>query len=379
MSTYVFASILLLIGAVTIRFELWLVKFIKSRMGMTATHQYQYQALAGTENVRLLRLEHVPAKSRLKCFMIEVSINDLTEFEYFAMSYTWGPPADKVPIQCGDSNQTIMIPGNLYLALHCLAREPWQGVMDTAEPIGYDIWIWADAISIDQSNLDERSQQVQIMRQIYHSASAVIVWLGEQKEADRNLIQLVSNLHENLTTATTGQDPKSIDTIALRNAGQIPDPASEDWTRLGNLYREPYFSRKWVIQEVASARRIAILKGPLVIPADAVWELPTLLINTDLVSVVKMAQLENAQLQIKPHDWKLNGLLQASFMSVQRIQLRLQAPMSLLELLWRFRDSQATDPKDHIFALVGISSDGNHPAYRVDYKRDIAELYRSFA
>ena len=387
MFTYVFATILLLVGNVTVlakRFKPLLVKLIQRQIGMAATRQYQYQPLADNVSFRLLRLERVPANLRLRCFMMEVSITDLTNFEYVAMSYTWGPPSDKVPIQCGDSNQTIMIPGNLYSALHCLAREPWQGVMDTDEPIGYDIWIWSDAICIDQSNQDERSQQVQLMRQIYQSASIVMVWLGEQKEANRNLIQLVSNLHETLSTVTAGQDPKSIDTVALKDAGQIPAPASEDWIKLGDLYREPYFSRKWVIQEVASARKIGIMKGPLVIPSVAVWQLPALLINTDLVSVVKMAQLENlqlqnAQLQIAPHDWKLNGLIQASFMSVQRTKLWSQAPMTLLELLWRFRDSQATDPKDHIFALVGISSDGNHPAYRVDYKREVTELYRSFA
>ena len=384
MFTYVFETIIQLVRhaavlAKLVLFKPWLGNFIQCQIGMAKTRQYQYQPLVGNKSFRLLRLEQVHASSILKCFMMEVSMNDLTEIEYFAISYTWGPPTDKVPIRCGDSNQTIMIPRNLYSALHCLAREPWQGVMDTDEPIGYSIWIWADAICIDQSSLHERSQQVQLMRQIYQSASVIMVWLGEHEEAGRNLIQLVSNLHENLSRATTGRDPMSIDTIALRDAGQIPSPASEDWVRLGNLYREPYFSRKWVIQEVASARKLAIMKGPLVIPSDVVWQLPALLINTDLVSVVKMAQLENAELRTTPHDWKLNGLLQANIMSVQRIKLRSGVPMTLLELLWRFRDSLATDAKDHIFALAGISSDGNNPAYRVDYTREVTEIYRSFA
>ena len=130
---------------------------------------------------------------------------------------------------------------------------------------------------------------------------------------------------------------------------------------------------------MASANKIAIMKGPLVIPADAVFQLPKLLIETDLVSVVKTAQLENAQLRNTPLDWMLNRLLQANFMSIARMKLRSKNPRTLLELLCQFRDSLATDAKDHIFALVGISSDGGHPAYRVDYKREVAEIYRSFA
>ena len=308
--------------------------------------------------------------------MVEVSMDDLADFPYIAMSYTWGSSTDQVPIRCGYSNQSIMIPANLYSALDCLAREP---TVDKKKPIGYDIWIWADAICIDQSDLDERSQQVQLMRQIYQSADCVLIWLGKQEEADRGLERLVSGLHENLVRATAGQDPKSVDVIALRDSGQIAPPASGDWIRLGDLYRQAWFSRKWVIQEVASAKKIGILKGSLVISTDAVFQLPRLLIDTDLVSVVKTAQLENIQLRTNPLDWKLNGLLQANFMSISRMMLWSKTPMRLLELLWRFRDSLATDAKDHMFALVGISSDGGHPAYRVDYKREVTEIYCSLA
>ena len=344
---------------------------------MTALRQYQYPKLVGNDNFRLFHLLPVPENSRLQCFMLEVPKNDLPKYSYYALSYTWGSPTDKVPIRCGDS--VVMIPRNLYLALHCLAREPWQNAIDTHEPIGYSIWIWADAICIHQSDQDEKSQQVPLMRQIYQSADAVLVWLGELVEADRDLIQLVSKLHKSLVRATAGRDPKSIDIIALRDSGIIAHPTSEDWKRLGDFYREPWFSRKWIIQEVASANKIAIMKGPLVIPADAVFQLPKLLIDTNLVSVVKTAQFENAQLRNTPLDCKLNGILHANFMSVARMKLRSKNPWTLLELLCKFRDSLATDAKDHIFALVGISSDGGHPAYRVDYKREIAEIYRSFA
>ena len=95
----------------------------------------------------------------------------LPEYSYFALSYTWGSPTDKVPIRCGDSN--IIIPRNIYLALRCLAREPRQGAIDTDKPIGYSIWIWADAICIHQSDQDEKSQQGPLMRQIYQSADVV--------------------------------------------------------------------------------------------------------------------------------------------------------------------------------------------------------------
>ena len=200
--------------------------------------------------------------------MIEVSLSDLTEYEYLAMSYTWGSPDDKVSIPCGSSGEIVMIPRNLYAALLCLATEPWQGALNTGDPIGYSLWIWADAICIDQSNLAERGQQVQLMRQIYQSASSVLVWLGPREDTDQGLVELIDGLHQRLSKATKDQDPHSLDLVALKDAGQIPDAASEEWVRLGNFYQEPWFTRKWVIQEVACAKRIGLMKGPLVIPWD---------------------------------------------------------------------------------------------------------------
>lgn len=38
--------------------------------------------------------------------------------------------------------------------------------------------LWADAICIDQGNLDERKRQVGLMDYIYTRASTVLIWLG---------------------------------------------------------------------------------------------------------------------------------------------------------------------------------------------------------
>ena len=220
---------------------------------------------------------------------------------------------------------------------------------------------------------------MQLMRQNYQSASSVLVWLGPREDTDQGLVELIGGLHQRLSEARKGQDPHSLDLVALRDAGEIPGVASGEWVRLGNFYRESWFTRKWVIQEVASAKRIGLMKGPLVIPWDPLWQLPEVLIRTNLLSVVKSAQLDNARLRNVEDEWKLNGLRQAYLMSIQRIDLQRKTPANLSELLCRFRDSLATEEKDHIFALVGISSDGDHPAYRPDYTREVKEVYGEVA
>jgi hypothetical protein len=47
---------------------------------------------------------------------------------------------------------------------------------------------WIDFISIDQTNVQERNHQVQMMKQIYRNAESVSVWLGEEdKSADSDV------------------------------------------------------------------------------------------------------------------------------------------------------------------------------------------------
>jgi hypothetical protein len=83
---------------------------------------------------------------------------------YSALSYTWGDQALIETLEC-EQNMSLQITPNLHDALMALAEE---GVTS----------IWADAVCIDQSNLIERTQQVQIMGSIFSQATQVETWLG---------------------------------------------------------------------------------------------------------------------------------------------------------------------------------------------------------
>lgn len=57
---------------------------------------------------------------------------------------------------------------NLHLALHQLRNETSSRV------------IWADAVCINQSDVEERSEQVALMGEIFRRAYQVVVWLGPE-------------------------------------------------------------------------------------------------------------------------------------------------------------------------------------------------------
>ena len=88
---------------------------------------------------------------------------------YEALSYTWdiqGEPAHEM--ECDGA--TLHVYTNLHDALQALRWTDRPRVL------------WADAICIDQTNDEEKGEQVKMMGRIFAGASRVVVWVGERDE-----------------------------------------------------------------------------------------------------------------------------------------------------------------------------------------------------
>jgi len=147
---------------------------------------YQHLQLPSEgEYIRLLCL--LPNKSKaepLQCKIHDYSLwtFGLRTHRYEALSYVWGDPNETLPIYI--NNSQFLITTNLHAALTRLRDHTFERIL------------WADAICIDQKDLEEQSQQVQLMASIYSNAHRVIVWLGNETEDSNRAfkdIQLVAN------------------------------------------------------------------------------------------------------------------------------------------------------------------------------------------
>ena len=109
-----------------------------------------------------------PAAERqpLSCSLSIVSLENKPDYE--TLSYVWGDPSLVNEIIADGS--VINITKNLRTALWYLRSPDVPRV------------IWADGICINQSDLDERSFQVQMMGDIYRQARGVQIWLGETED-----------------------------------------------------------------------------------------------------------------------------------------------------------------------------------------------------
>jgi hypothetical protein len=161
---------------------------------------------------------------------------------YEALSYTWGSEGDigsegdtgSIRVWSGSGEfEEIEIQANLESALRQLRRKHGTRTL------------WIDAICIDQNNLEEKNHQVPKMATIYNDAKRVCVWLGKGGKSTEKALSFVSRI-------------LNLDEFDRLVADQS---SVEDWHALWELMNSPWFSRRWVIQEIALARRATVHCG----------------------------------------------------------------------------------------------------------------------
>jgi hypothetical protein len=138
---------------------------------------FQYQPLASpSTEIRLVILH--PSATESEEVRCDLQTLDIAEaYDYDALSYAWGDASITGSIVL--SGHPFTVTANLSHALRSLRHQ-------TNNPSQTRL-LWIDAICINQTDDEERSEQVQRMCSIYKSASGVLVWLGrchEDEDAD---------------------------------------------------------------------------------------------------------------------------------------------------------------------------------------------------
>jgi hypothetical protein len=308
---------------------------------------YTYQPLEYPRSIRLVKL--YPARCRtdtVVCDLIHVSLENCLPFE--ALSYTWGDPSVKHTISC--SKEQLETATNLLSALQHLRQ------LDSTR------LIWIDAICINQHDLDERTQQVQLMREIYHKAEEVLVWLGPEIPDSPRCFQLVPKLasawEERDEVRQEGQQSQGV--LTVHEAKQLGLPELDDpiWQTLKRILHPPWFDRVWIIQEVAVAKRVTVICGD----ETVIWE--------DLVESSLLISEGGIHGDIEG-----SGTGNIATIDGFRIQVRDGEEFDLLVLMRLSRPSLATNPQDKVYALLGTTEEHDRDVIRPDYKIPVRDLY----
>ena len=291
--------------------------------------QFEYDVSLTDHRVRLLTLLPENASQAIEVELKTVSLHH--DLNYAAISYCWGgPQAKRRSIRCNGRN--LEVTDSLYGALSCLRSETMHQTL------------WADAVCINQSDVNEKNTQVPLMGTIYRRASHVYVWLGKLKKINVRALRWAEQL--------TGRNP----TLHI--------PAGV------HLYRtlsRPWFRRVWVIQEIAmSGDRAVILASP-----------------TDMISWPDF--IRGCKLMVTGISNEKGNLSYALKLEEARKKLSASLTKSatldpLLIVLTTYRWFEATDPRDKIYALLGITrTDALSQRIHIDYSISFQELCRRLA
>jgi len=267
---------------------------------------------------------------------------------YEAISYAWGDRSDVEEVTLNNRRfATTRTVGDILRRRSKLIGL-WPGNMR---------FVWLDYICINQEDIDERNYQVTLMRQIYQRASRVMVCLGDGPDASKAgwlLLKIYA-----LSTVNTLEE--------LSNRCAL-DKNTPSWQALSRFFAHPWFSRVWVIQEVAVASKVWVTYGGGLLD----WELVLWGICT--FSRPEMAShLSTATAEVR-RNIPLT-LQQGVIVGIIRNKIQRKDKLSLREAITLCTGFQATDPRDKIYALLGLVTDDLDLRAWVDYRKPTEQLY----
>jgi len=300
------------------------------------TTSYKYEALNQTsQSIRLIRLQ--PASkftSDIHCDIFHVFLNECPEYE--ALSYAWGDPSvtKRIFLQGCPFEATV----NLVSALQHLRQSGNARIM------------WVDALCIDQSNVAERGHQVAFMAKIYSGALRDILWLGDDPDDDaRHAFHFVTNIARK--TFGLLDNVEAIGRI-LQQVGTPPLAFKRCFND------RPVWKRIWIVQEICVARQILLCCGKYFLAWESFAQLSSILSGPlNFLLKVKYYVLCDSAFAIAEirddHSKNANST-------------------SILALWHSLIYFEASDPRDKIFALLGIASPLQIEA---DYTRSTTDVF----
>ncbi|KAK6441725.1 hypothetical protein LTR95_002033 [Oleoguttula sp. CCFEE 5521] len=292
--------------------------------------------------------------------MHTVRLDDSPAFE--TVSYVWGDASVRGALLLQDV--TVNVPASSVAALRRIRLE------DTVRVV------WIDAVCIDQMSIDERTQQVGLMRFVYGAAFGNLIFLGESETAVSASHTVTLLYREVLDDTDNLKD--LYDTLWHEGGGWKYSSSgfrsNIDVHALEMLLSVPWFTRLWVMQEVTAARLNTCLYGAVKIDLSMLLTV-TLWVEHKFMHIPS-SLYRSAGGTIGHEVWEF----------VDKAQGGRAQGASVGEALRFARSLEATQAADKVFGALGLmecisgaTSAGIPALLRPDYRKDYPEVYRDAA
>jgi hypothetical protein len=210
-----------------------------------------------------------------------------------------------------------------------------------------------------------------MMREIFRKSEGTIIWLGpdiEDIETTSSLLEGMWRLH------TEDQDPVNSSrkrrpyTSSELEATNLPSAGDISWKVLAELLSRPWFVRTWVIQEaVLSSVHPQILCGSYKLD----WE--------KLLGACSW--MRSMCYSITPLSHNVEAWTATRSLNLFNDLKNIGARWDMVTLLMRAMKFQASEPRDKIYSLVGLSGEGSDSTYipkvlQANYDKSCKDVFR---
>ncbi|KAI1177893.1 HET-domain-containing protein [Nemania sp. FL0916] len=329
---------------------------------------------------------------------------------YEALSYVWGDLSDPQYVFL-EGDKPVPVTRSLYSALRSLRLQ--RG--------GRKLWV--DALCINQSDHEEKKVQLALMKRVYRQAEKVIAYMPMSREDQKNINELVPKIMKAITLHKEHHDSKpktepgsasgsgssqgqytgpfnSISgletTKAVINESQpmsvtmanafvdnkdreeylegfgLPREDSPLWDSWRRFFGSPYFRRVWIWQEIVLGNNLHFWFGNGMGLAEPIF-IAHFYLSEDSAAMnmsYNAAWCNSDEDNQDTLNDRLIGSGNARTMLLERIMRgygRGGYERRLIEKLAAVGTFDATDPRDNIYALLGLASDGASFTEHVSY------------
>ena len=291
------------------------------------------------------------------------------------MSYFWGGPEKTKTIILNDKR--VQVTENLEASLRRLS---WQ-LQRTP--------LWVDAICIDQNDILEKANQLGEMFRIYQNAQYVLVRLGDETPKSpqaMDFLRAVQTGMKNEHGLHGGNSRRNIANVAPTQKGdttlRMTNPNIKSFTSqmqqvtnatvinaefqtcsaanpILDILMRPYWRRAWVLQEFAVARDAFFVCGSQIMHWQELYEAIQTIVGCYERSPEDWFSIEPLWLPVLRMFFVRNHF--------HNCPLNLLLGHLLIETSTANQYLNATDPRDKIFSLLGLSCDATDLGIRAYY------------
>lgn len=333
------------------------------------------------QEIRLLEITSVDPFLTVK--LHTVSLQDRPSFS--ALSYVWGSQ-DK-PERITVNQTSVPVTRNLEAALHDVH---YQWLQDASSRAVSTRRLWVDAICINQDDDEEKYHQIPFMTGIYSGAEQVFSWLGRDPEPEspgslekafnvlRSISQELTMLPHQKNAIVTEDGECEHEFRWMRKNSDIMDcyelsSGISPWNSLSVLMVQPYWTRVWIFQEMFLAQNVLIfiigrrslsyemmrrawdwLKFVVASPENrppfmsgVLWVALKLSVDTEFRPFRKIDDVQKVHLHMTQLSRDLKNERQLRSLQIEYHSILLSTLMA--------DGFQATDPRDYVYGLLGIS------------------------